>query len=213
MQKFCPNCGTEFNSDAKFCNNCGAKRPEQEPQYQPSPQPQPAPAQPAQYAPTAAAPPAKKKKSKLPVILIIIVAVTALGITAALIVSASILNMTAEAYYFKLGGDHIPTVRLAVGEIRKVTLSQSGVSDGAQYKQYTYKTDSVFDDLLAYSDYLRDSGWYVTMGYNLYNDSGEMQFAIDSVDSGMIVVISVAFTQTKYTVKMTKLEGSITVGD
>jgi len=111
---------------------------------------------------------------------------------------------------YDFGTDKIPTVNFVIDEERKVTGISTGFDNGVQYKQYTYKSDSVFDDLLTYSEYLRGSGWLVIQDYDLNDSEGELQLATDSSEAGKILIISVAFTSGEYAVRINKLEGELT---
>jgi len=111
---------------------------------------------------------------------------------------------------YDFGTDKVPTINKVIGEERKVTGISTGTENDVQYKQYTYQTSSMLEDLSAYSAYLQENGWIVTKDYNLNDGVGEMQLAIESADAGKILVISVAFEANQYAVRINKLVGELT---
>ena len=112
---------------------------------------------------------------------------------------------------YDFGLDKIPSINAIIGEERKVTKVGSGVSTSSgQSKEYTYESASVPKDLLAYSQYLRSKDWLVTRDFNLNASNGVMELATESADKGKILVVSVAFDQKQYVVKITKADGTLT---
>ena len=115
---------------------------------------------------------------------------------------------------YEFGGDKVASINAVIGETRKVTGVDVGTSvttsGSAEHKQYDYETASMVQDLTTYSLYLRNNGWLVLKDYNLTTGTGEMQLGIESVDSGKILVMSIAFNEGKYAVRITKLDGTLT---
>jgi len=121
------------------------------------------------------------------------------------------LNSASKLTEYDFGSDKIPSVNAVISEERKVTKFSSGVSTSSgQYKEYTYKSASMLNDLSVYSTHLRNNGWLVTQSYDLNTGKGEMQLAAESADKGKIMIMSVAFEPEKYTIKISKLEGTLT---
>jgi len=143
-------------------------------------------------------------------ILIGIVVIVAIGIAVLFYATDSASKLTE----YDFGTDKVASVNAVIGEKRKVTGVDVGVSatpsGSVQYKQYTYETASMFEDLLAYSNHLRNKGWLVLKDYNLAAGNGEMQLAIESADSGKILIMSVVFEKDKYAIRITKGEGTLT---
>jgi len=110
---------------------------------------------------------------------------------------------------YDFGTDKIPSVNTVLGKELKVTGVDVGTSDGVQYKQYTYETTSMVEDLAEYTTFLRNNGWLVLTDYNFYDGSGEAQLGIDSADNGKILIISIAFQNDRYAIRVNKLEGSL----
>ena len=116
-------------------------------------------------------------------ILIGIVVIMAIGVAVLYYATSSAEKLTE----YEVGGDKVASVNDVIGDTRKVTGVSSGTSNGVRYKQYTYETASVLQDLIAYSVYLRNNGWLVTKEYNLTTGRGEMGFAKASADNGKIL--------------------------
>ena len=110
---------------------------------------------------------------------------------------------------YELGGDKLPSVNAVIGETRKVTGVTSNVSSGVQQKQYTYESASVTKDLAMYTTRLRDNGWIVTKSYDFSANSGEAQLGKESIDQGQILLMSIAFEQNRYAIKITKAVGQL----
>lgn len=110
---------------------------------------------------------------------------------------------------YEMGVDKVQSINTVIGETRKVTGVSTGTNNGVQYKEYDYETKSMVDDLAAYFAYLQENGWLATKDYDLTTGKGEAQFAIESADSGKILVMSFAFDANKYTIRVNKLEGTL----
>ena len=133
-----------------------------------------------------------------------------LSALAFLLCSCGMFDDAAKLTEYDFDTDKVPSINSVLGEERKVTGISTGTDNGVQYKQYTYETSSMLEDLSTYSAYLQEKGWVVTKDYNLNDGSGEMQLAIESADAGKILVISVAFEEKQYAVRVNKLEGELT---
>jgi|GEM_PF-1608350 len=123
--------------------------------------------------------------------------------------ACSILSDAAELQEYDMSGDSVKTVNAVVGE-REVTGVETGVTNGVINKQYTYESNSVFDDLMAYTQYLRENGWNVTQDYDLNVTPGNAQLAKESADTDKILVLSIAYEDSKYAIKITKGDGTLT---
>ena len=128
---------------------------------------------------------------------------------AVLLSSCAMLEEAAKLTEYDLGTDKVRSVNSVIGEQRIVTAVSLGTQNGTQYKQYTYQTSSMVEDLIAYSTYLQENGWVVTQGYNLYDGNGEMQLGIESADYGKVLIISIAFEETQYAIRINKLVGEL----
>lgn len=114
-----------------------------------------------------------------------------------------------EAYDF--GPDSVPSVNSVVGE-RKVTGAKTGTGSGGTYKEYTYESASVSEDLIAYViDGLMQNGWYALVDFNLTDIPGKGQLATESKDSGQLLIMDLDYAQEGYTIRVTKGEGTLTL--
>jgi len=116
-----------------------------------------------------------------------------------------IMDAAAKLQEYNLEGDKIPTINSQVGQ-RKVIRVETAETQ----KQYTYKSDTVFEDLLQYTLYLRENGWTVIQDYNLEDMPGNGQLAKASSDEGKILIVAFAYEEEKYAIKVTKIEGTLT---
>lgn len=136
--------------------------------------------------------------------------VTALISLLCALVLLSACGSTAKLTEYTLGEDKAPGIYAVLGEVRKVTGVNVGTNNGVQYKEYTYETSSMVDDLAEYTTHLRDNGWMVIKDYDFNEGTGEAQLAINSVDSGKILIISIAFETNYYSIRINKLDGELT---
>jgi len=137
------------------------------------------------------------------------IAIISMVLVSALLLSACGAAQQLTEYDF--GADKVPSVNAVIGAERKVTGVDTGTSNGVQYKQYTYESETPLDDLITYTVYLRNNGWVVTKDYDLTIGVGEAQLAMDSADSGKILVMSIAFEGNYYAIRINKLDGSLTI--
>ena len=141
-----------------------------------------------------------------------------IGIIVVVAIGAAVLfyaiDSASKLTEYDFGTDKVRSINAVIGETRKVTGVSTGTSvtpsGSMRYKQYTYETASMVKDLSVYSDYLQKNGWLVIKSYNLTDHNGEMQLATNSADNGKILIMSVAFEQDKYAIKITKATGTLT---
>jgi len=119
------------------------------------------------------------------------------------------LSDAAELTEYEMDGETIPSISSVVGE-REVTAVDMETKDGVKSVQYTYKSTSVADDMIAYLSKLHDEdGWLVTEDYDLSVVPGTVQMGKASEDEGKILILSVAYENEAYAIKVSKLEGTI----
>jgi len=229
MARFCTNCGNPLEDAAKFCASCGEQTVSAPPvnQVQPTWQPQPQAQQPymqpqqqpfnqQQYA-FAPAGPSKKKKSKLLLIVLSIIGVfiiaVALGVILLINGISSSLNNTAKADYYELGRDKIPSVKLALGEERKVTGVRSSISNNETTKEIKYEVSGTDQksDMWDYYSYLRDNDSFLSLTDIEFSGSrGTGVVGRNSLDDGYIVQLQIEYDQNGYTITISKQPGEIT---
>jgi len=135
-------------------------------------------------------------------------AILSLILILALLMSAC--SNAAKLTEYDFGTDKIPSVNVVIGEERKVTGVSVGTSNGTQYKEYIYATDTMFQDLATYLTSLMEDGWIAVNDYNLNDGTGKAQLAIESADAGKILVITVTFEANKYEILVEKAAGTLT---
>ncbi len=133
--------------------------------------------------------------------LLMAVALTLTGCGAALTDAGKLMQ-------YELGEDIIPSITAVVGE-REVTGVESSIKNGVSSKQYTYSSASVYDDLWAYVQKLMDEGWLVTEDIDLKTVPGSGQLGKKSSDEGNILLLSFAYEDSKYAIKISKAKGTI----
>ena len=118
------------------------------------------------------------------------------------------LEDAAKLDEYDMGGDRIPSVTSVVGE-REVTNVSSETNNEVKSIQYTYVSDTVYDDLWAYVQKLMDDGWLVTQDIDLNVVPGSGQLGMESKDDGEILLVSFAYEDDQYAIKITKSKGTI----
>ena len=133
--------------------------------------------------------------------LLMAVALTLTGCGAALTDAGKLMQ-------YELGEDIIPSITAVVSE-REVTGVKTSTDNGVASKQYTYSSTSVYDDLWAYVQKLMDEGWLVTEDIDLKAVPGSGQLGKKASDEGHILLLSFAYEDGKYAIKISKAEGTI----
>lgn len=201
MTKFCSNCGAPLTDAAKFCNGCGSKQdaapPLQQPQYQ-----QPAPAAP------------KKKKSKKRLLIIVGVVLVAIVAIVSVYINSLLKEATAADYFESewLNPDKIPTVKLALGEERKLTnvsISKSGSANIMEIK-YDVPGTKQNEDMVKYLTYLRKEGFLVLTDIDFSGPSADGVVGCNSIESGYEIQLQIQYDSKGYTISIVKQPGGIT---
>jgi len=216
MAKFCPNCGTGLADAANFCAGCGAQlastptQPAPQPvQYPQQPQYQPYPQQPYPPAPPPA--PVKKKRKGLKIFLGIVGGLAGL-VAVILVVALAATGGVAKKDYYTVGGDKIPSVKLALGGERKVTGVSTSASNGVTIKEYRYSAPDV-DQALEMSQYLahlRRQGFLLLTDADFNAPEAWCKVGRNSKDSGYQVVVQIEYDTAGYVITIVKESGSVT---
>ena len=222
MARFCGNCGAQITEGKKFCAGCGKNIEELQPvqqtqtvqqPYQPVQQ-QTEPAGQQQYQqPYTAAPAKKKRKVPLPVIILLsFAAVVCVIIAVALLVT----DNTAKQDFIKIGKDEVPSVKLILGEERKVTGVTSSTENGFAKKviEYSVAKDQN-SEMLKYAQALYDDYGFVNITDNDFTGptGTDFEFAKESVEKGCVVIVRIDYDLNGYTVTLVQGEGTITNND
>jgi len=194
--------------------------PPQQAQFTPQPPPPQggyAPAGQPGYPPAGVpVPSAPKKPSKALKIIIIIAAVVAALIIVGIVVAGGATKAVANKDFFDIGPDQVPSVMNVLGEFRKVSGFSSSISGGVETMVVTYDvTENQGDDMFKYSQALMNNyGFYNTNPFDFTGPSGSgFQFAKASVEEGYIIMLTIAYDETGYTITIERSEGTLTIYD
>ena len=235
--KFCMNCGTPvpqpaapevpsqpepapppFPQPEQQQTYQGQLPPQSFPQYpqqpqQPYPQypQQPQQPYPQQPYPAAPPPPPKKKKGKVLIVLAIIAVIFVGGIAAVIAGAAGAVNKAANADYYELGNDRIPSVKHVLGEKRKITSASTSINNGVTMKEYQYSVPDKDQSLemSQYLSYLREEGFLLLTDVDFNAPEAWCKLGRNSVDSGYQVVVQIDYDTKGYTIIVVKEEGEI----
>ena len=169
------------------------------------PQPQPFQNQPYPMAPTPAAKPKKKGKGVLIgcgsalafVVLIAVIIVVA---------ASSALRKAANADYYNIKNDQVPSVKYVLGEKRKVTGTGTEIKNGVTNTYWQYDSSTPEQDIDTYFNSLAENeGW--TPVYD-----GDMEFAgvgRNSVTPGYQLEVQAEHTDDGYIISVYYLQGQL----
>ena len=109
------------------------------------------------------------------------------------LLSACTNNDPSKLETYSFGKDQVSSITSVIGE-RTVTDVESAGKNEFPSMQYTYRSNSVSEDLLQYTQLLQEQGWTATgYGYNLKESPGSAQFVKESVDEGQILTLYITY--------------------
>ena len=219
MARFCANCGVQITEGKKFCAGCGQNIEEPQPAQRTQAVQQPYPPvqqqqyiqQPQYQQPYYAEPVKKKRKVPLPVkILLGFAAVVCVIIAVALLVTGN----TAKQDFIKIGKDKIPSVKLILGEERKVAGVSSSVDKNGVAKkviEYSVAKDQN-SEMFKYAQALYDEYGFVNITDNDFTGptGTDFEFAKESVEKDCVVIVRIDYDLDGYTVTLVQGEGTMT---
>jgi len=139
----------------------------------------------------------------------IVLIIFALGLIGGIIAFMAVGN-TANAEEYKIGNDTIKSIKSIV-EKRQVVSVSTKASNGVTTKTIEYKSDTVQDDLLKYTQYLRNEGGFaLTKDMDLREIPSTVQLGKNSNDAGKIVMMTIDYNSFGYTITIQKGEGTLT---
>ena len=145
----------------------------------------------------------------LKTVLIVIACIFVLGLLGGIIAFVTTGN-TANADEYKLGNDTIKSIKSVV-EKRQVTSVATETSNGITTKKIEYVSDTVYDDLLKYTQYLRnDGGFALTKDMDLSLTPSTVELGKLSNDSGKLIMMTIEYNSLGYTIIIQKGEGTLT---
>lgn len=140
----------------------------------------------------------------------IVLIIFALGLIGGIIAFMAVGN-TADAEEYKIGNDTIKSIK-AIVEKRQVVSVSTKTSNGVTTKTIEYKSDTVQDDLLKYTQYLRNEGGFaLTKDMDLREIPSTVQLGKNSNDAGKIVMMTIEYNSFGYTITIQKGEGTLTM--
>jgi len=146
----------------------------------------------------------------LKIVLIVIACIFVLGLLGG-ILAFVVTGNSANADEYKLGNDTIKSIKSVV-EKRPVTSVSTEISDGVTIKKIEYKSDTVQEDLLKYTQYLRNEGSFVlTKDMDLTVIPSTVQLGKTSVDSGKLILMTIDYNSFGYTIIIQKGEGTLNI--
>jgi len=241
--KFCPSCGTtvvQIEQTEQIEQTAQPQLQVQQeipaiPQQQPplqNPQPQPIQQQYQQpYQPQYQQPPqqqypfapvqTKKKGKGLKIFIIIFILLVVLGgggFFAFMAINGNIpflggSTVNADADFFKIGKDEVPSVKYILGETRNIASVNSSVSGGVTEKVIVYKTESnQNNEMYEYASALTNYHGYYALNDNDFTGSNGtgFQFAAHSVENGYVVIVRIDYNTSGYTLTIKRGTGTLT---
>lgn len=127
------------------------------------------------------------------------------------IIAFVVTGNTANADEYKLGNDTIKSIK-AVVEKRQVASVSTETSNGVTTKKIEYKSDNVQEDLLKYTEYLRnDGGFALTKDMDLSVIPSSVELGKMSNDEGNLIMMTIDYNSYGYTITIQKGEGTLSI--
>ena len=146
----------------------------------------------------------------LKIFLIVIACVFVVGIMGGLI-AFFITGNTANADEYKLGNDTIRSIKSVV-EKRTVSSVSSEIANGISIKKIKYSSNTVQEDLVKYTQYLRNEGGFVlTKNMDLTVVPSIIELTKKSNETGKIVMMIIDYDMFGYTITIKKGEGTLNI--
>jgi len=129
-------------------------------------------------------------------------------------IAISTVNKAAKEDHYVIGNDQIPSVKLALGEERKITgLNVSTAVGGATTKEIKYQVAGTQqgNEMLAYFTYLQEQDGFLSVSdIDFSGLTGKGVVARNSVDDGHQIQLKIQYDAAGYTIFLMKLPGKIT---
>ena len=228
MAAFCRNCGAQLDGAAKFCASCGTQTLQQAPQAQQPPFQQPYPQQqppypqqqyqqpaypqqpyqqpyPQQPYPSVPAAMPKKKRTGLKVFLALLVVA---GLAAGVVVVLGLVDLgkADAADYYKIGKDQIPSVKLALGDMRVINERNSSAKNGVTTQEFKYSEPErdQASEMSQYLDYLQEQGFALITEADFGKPASRYKVGRASEDAGYEITLEVSYDTQGYAVTIVK---------
>lgn len=127
------------------------------------------------------------------------------------VIAFVVTGNTADADEYTLGNDTIRSIKSVV-EKRQVTSISTETSNGVTTKKIEYTSDTVQDDLLKYTQYLRNEGGFVlTKDMDLSVTPSTVELGKTSNDAGKLIMMTIDYDSFGYTIIIQKGAGTLTM--
>jgi len=142
--------------------------------------------------------------------IVLIACIFVLGLIGGIIAFVATGNIS-NADEYKVGNDTIKSIKSVV-EKRQVTSVATETSNGITTKKIEYTSDTVYDDLLKYTQYLRSEGGFaLTKDMDLSVTPSIVELGKKSNDSGKLIIMTIEYNSFGYTIVIQKGEGTLNV--
>ncbi|MCL2321174.1 MAG: zinc ribbon domain-containing protein [Oscillospiraceae bacterium] len=210
--KICPNCGFQNDGEANICTSCGHTL-EQEVPLQTTQVlfSNTQPAQPFYQTFNQPVTEMPNERRRIP-LFIKILGGFACFVIVIVIIAAFITGNVAKADFYKIGSDQIPSVKLVLGEERKVTGTSTSTSNGITTNiiEYQVPGGNQNKDMIQYFNYLMNNdGFLPLVDIDFNGPSGTGEFGRNSIESGKAVIMQINYDLNGYTIKIDRGEGNV----
>ena len=207
-----PQQGQQFPQQGQQFPQQGQQFPQQGQQFQQQGQQFP---QQGMQGPPPGAPPAKGLSKKL-MIIIGAAALVVIGVVVVLIIALGGNKYESEEY-FEVGGDKIPSVMNVLGEKRKISEVTISSSKSADKMVIEYSvSENQGDEMEEYAGALVDDFDFIALDeYDFGGKRGsDFQFVkVSDKDDDHIVIVTIDFNNSGYTLTIERREGELNIGD
>jgi len=126
------------------------------------------------------------------------------------------LKNAADEDFYELGNDRVPSVKYILGEVRDVSGVSTSVSGTTSTKiiEYSVSTNQR-EEMQKYALALMDDhGFYNTTAYDFSGPTGRgFDFTKESRESGYIVIVTIEYDRSGYTISIVRARGTLTIPD
>jgi len=123
------------------------------------------------------------------------------------------LSKTAEADYYEIGSDKVPSVKLILGEVREVISVNTSTGNGVTTKAIGYSVSrNQGAEMEEYAMALMSShGFYSINDFDFSGSTGKgFEFSRESDEAGLIIIVSIDYDKNGYTITLQRGEGTLT---
>jgi len=159
---------------------------------------------------------ASAPKKKLPKWMFIAIAAAAAVVVVILVLNQTGGTVNVNQDYFTIGADQVPSVKLVLGEERKISGSSSTVEKGVTTVVVKYSVgENQNAEMKKYADALvNDYKFTSTAPYDFSGSSGKgIEFAKESKEDGYVVLVTIDYGSSGYDLTIKRGKGKLTIHD